>query len=53
MTNTAAEPLTGPDASDAQSPDAAPDSTWRRVFASRRIVLSGSVLLAILRRFLP
>jgi len=48
MTITAAEPLIVPDASDAQSPDAAPDSIWRRVFASRRIVISGSVLGLIL-----
>ena len=48
MTITAAEPLTVPDARDAQAPDAAPDSMWRRVLASRRIVLSGSVLGLIL-----
>jgi oligopeptide transport system permease protein len=48
MTITAAEPLTVPDASDAQSPEAAPDSVWRRVMASRRIVISGSVLGLIL-----
>ena len=37
-----------PDADPTAGADAAPDRLWRRIFASRRIVVSGSVLLAIL-----
>ena len=48
MTITAAEPLTVPDAAAAQAADAAPDRLWRRILGSRRIVISGSVLAAIL-----
>src|SRR4051812_42207334 len=48
MTITAAEPLTVPDASVAQTADAAPDRLWRRILASNRIVISGGVLLLTL-----
>src|SRR5205809_861279 len=48
MTITAAEPLTVPDTSVAQTADAAPDRLWRRILASNRIVISGGVLLLTL-----
>src|SRR5678816_1167980 len=47
MTVTAAEPLTIPDAPASEVADA-PDRLWRRVVASRRIVLSGGVLVLTL-----
>jgi ABC-type dipeptide/oligopeptide/nickel transport system permease subunit len=47
MTITAAEPLTIPDARAPEVADA-PDRLWRRVLASRRIVISGGVLLLTL-----
>ena len=47
MTVTAAEPLTIPDARSLEVADA-PDRLWRRVVASRRIVLSGGVLVLTL-----
>ena len=47
MTITAAEPLTIPDARASEVADA-PDRLWRRVLASRRIVISGGVLLLTL-----
>jgi len=47
MTITAAEPLTIPDARASEVADA-PDRLWRRVVASRRIVLAGGVLLLTL-----
>ena len=46
MTITAAQPLTLPDA--AVRRDDAPDRLWRRILASRRITISGGVLLLIL-----
>jgi oligopeptide transport system permease protein len=48
MTVTAAETLAVPDAAAQQSAEVAPDHLWRRILGSRRIVVSGSVLLAIL-----
>lgn len=44
MTITAAEPLTIPDAA-AQQQVEAPDRLWRRILASRRIVVAGGALL--------
>lgn len=48
MTISAADTLALSDGVTASLADAAPDRLWRRILGSRRIVLSGSVLLAIL-----
>ena len=48
MTTLTADPLNLAGADTAHAPEAAPDRLWRRILASRRIVLSGGVLLLML-----